>query len=453
MGGIAHKVFKLNKTNIGRPLFFVLMIAIHAGQLPPFSQPVLETSLSWLIQSGVANQYLFNPVLQPSTFGVLLIFSIYLYLIEKPYWAVTSAALAAVFHSTYLPSAAILVMSYALVNLWEERNLRKAIQIGLLALLIVLPILSYNYLLLGPTTSENWQRAQEIIVHFRIPHHSIPEIWFNDTVYVKIAIVAIATLLVIRTRLFPVMVLSLSAAIGLTYLQTQINYDTLAFIAPWRISVFLVPLATSMIVAFLLTLLLNNLIASPAPLNLVSSSLNDSERNSSFFEQDVPDLGWIQIILFGVAMIALVALVGKGAMSIRDSVQSRETAAEALLWRFAGDIKQPDHIYLVPTHMAEFRLATGVPVVVTFKSHPYKDVEVIEWQERVNAVNDFYANISCDGIEALAARYGITHVVFVHEQFFDGCASIRNIHLDDHYGVFQIEMGKNASVDEVVRDF
>lgn len=453
LGGIATQLFKINKPYIGRPGFFVLIIAIHAGQLPPFSQPVLGTRLSWLIQSGVANQYLFNPVLQPSTFGVLLIFSIYLYLIKKPYWAVASASLAAVFHSTYLPSAAILVTAYVLVSFWEERNLRKGIQIGLLGLLIILPILLYNYLLLGPTTSENWQRAQEIIVHFRIPHHSIPDVWFNDTVYVKIGLVVVATLFVIRTRLFPVMLLSLVAAMGLTYLQTQIDNDTLAFIAPWRISVFLVPLATAMIVAFLLGLLLNNLFPTSTPSDTASSDAYDSENHEFSFKNTLLSLNRSQLIGFGVVALALIALVGKGTMAIRDSVKLRATAAKVNLWRFASDIKQPEHVYLVPTHMAEFRLATGVPVVVTFKSHPYKDVEVIEWHERINAVNDLYANISCGGIESLVERYDVTHVVFVREQFFDGCASIRNIHLDDRYGVFQVKAEKDASIDEVVRDY
>ena len=50
-------------------------------------------------------------------------------------------------------------------------------------------------------------------------------------------------------------------------------------------------------------------------------------------------------------------------------------------------------------------------MLVTFKSHPYRDLEVIEWQERVLAARDFYGAPSCDKLKALQASYGITHAV------------------------------------------
>lgn len=411
LGAICSYVFPLRKTAIGLPLFYVAVIAFHSSLLPPFSLPAFGTSVGWLVQAGVANQYLLNPVLQPSTFGVLLVLAIWLFLDDKPYWAAASASIAAIIHSTYLPHAAALTIAFVLLNFWAERNIKKALGIGLLSLALVVPILLYNSILLGPTSAELWARSQDIIVNFRIPHHSVPEMWMNDTVYVKIGIVIVALLLTIRSRLFSILLICFAIAVGLTALQMQIDNDTLAFTAPWRISVFLVPLSTALIIAAIIAFAL------------------------SPFEEQI-ERG--KVIGWAVCLILLGALVFRGTQAIRDSFEARANNGLAQLWQFAKDTKLPDSVYLVPTHMAEFRLATGVPVVVTFKSHPYKDVEVIEWQNRVAAVNDFYANISCEGIENLAATYGVTDVVLERVQFFDGCDSITNVHLDDRFGVFRV---------------
>lgn len=287
---------------------------------------------------------------------------------------------------------------------------------GLTALLLVLPVLLYNYLYLGPTNAELWQAAQDQLVNFRIPHHSIPDIWIDQTTTIKVGIVVVALLLVVRSQLFPIMGIAFATALGLTWLQMQVNWDTLAFIAPWRISVFLVPLATAMIGAFVITRLTNS----------VSSRLPENGSR----------------ILMGVIIVVAVAwaglLVGRGAMAMQDSFQARRTSDMTALWDFGWNTKAPGQTYLVPTHMADFRLETGLPVVITFKSHPYKDVEVLDWRERIDSVNNFYANISCDGIQEMSTRYAVTHVVLERVQFFDGCPIIHNIHLDDRYGVFQV---------------
>jgi hypothetical protein len=419
LGGIASRIFPLDTTRVGRPLFFTLIIMLHASLLPPFSQSVMGTSLGWLLQSGVANQYLLNPVLQPSTFGVLLILSIYLFLAEQPYWAAAGAALAAVFHSTYLPSAAILTASYMLIVLWRERNLSKAFLIGLVALLLVLPVLAYNSVALGPTNAELWQRAQDIIVNFRIPHHSIPALWLDNTVYVKIGLVLLALLVVRGTRLFPILLLSLVAAVGLTLLQMRIDNDTLAFIAPWRISVFLVPLSTALLIAYGIASLLARAAPLPRP---------------------------VERLALAGCMLLLALSVGRGALAVQDSFAARQNDSQAPLWHFARANVAPGDVYLTPSFMAEFRLATGAPVVVTFKSHPYKDVEVIEWQERLAAVNDFYAQPTCEGMQEMASRYGVTHVVMewhVLEQHphFAGCPALRSVHTDDRFSVYRIQSG------------
>ena len=409
--GIAEALFPLAASQVGRLYLRVLVIALHAGLLWPFSTPIMDSSLGWLLQSGVASQYLINPVLQPSTFGVLLILSIYLFLKDRPVWAAASAAVAALMHSTYLPSAGVLTAVYACHTLWRGRKLWPAIQVGGVALLIVLPVLLYNYLWLGPTNAELWAASQDVIVNFRIPHHSLPEIWLNNSVYVKLAIVLVALVLIWRTRLFAVMLVSLLVAAGLTLLQMQAPNDTLAFIAPWRISVFLVPLASTLILAFVV---------------------------AYFFKllQPWADRYWVALSL--VALLLLGLQVRTGVLSMIDSFQARQQHAAAALWRFVEEHKAADEVYLAPTYMAEFRLETGAPVVVTFKSHPYKDVEVLEWRNRIDAVNDFYQALACDKLTLMQQKYGVTHVVLDHGQVLDGCAGLSLEHADDRFDLYRL---------------
>ncbi|MEZ4714240.1 MAG: DUF6798 domain-containing protein [Caldilineaceae bacterium] len=409
--GIAQTVFPLAASRVGRLYFRIIVIAMHAGLLWPFAIPVMDSSLGWLLQSGVASQYLLNPVFQPSTFGVLLILSIYLFLIDSPVWGAAVAAIAALMHSTYLPSAAVLTAIYASHTLWRTRKLWPAIRVGGAALLIVLPVLIYNYLWLGPTNAELWAASQDVIVNFRIPHHSLPEIWLNNTVYVKLALVLAALILTWRTRLFAVMLVSLLVAVGLTLLQMQAPNDTLAFIAPWRISVFLVPLASTLIIGFAVAWLFKWL-------------------------QPWADKYWIAL---GVAGLLLLAIqVRTGVLSMIDSFQDRQQHAAAALWRYVDEHKAPDEVYLAPTYMAEFRLETGAPVVVTFKSHPYKDVEVLEWRSRIDAVNDFYGAMACDKLTLMQQKYGVTHVVLEHGQAVEGCDDLTLEHADDRFDLYRL---------------
>jgi hypothetical protein len=409
--GIMNLTFGLNRTSAGPLYFAVIMIALFAGQAPPFSIPVLGTSLSWLLQAGVANQYLINPAFQPSTFGVLLILSIYLFLANWPYWAVIAAALAAIMHSTYLPSAAVLTASYMLISGWRDRAWWRALALGLLALLLVSPVLLHNALNLGPTTVDLWNQAQDIIVNYRIPHHSLPEIWLDQTVYAKMAIVGCALLLVRNARLGIIMGLAAFAAVGLTLVELRWSSDTLAFIAPWRISTFLVPLSSATIIAAALAWLGERL-AGP--------------------------LTRFRFVAMLPALVALALLVTQGWNAMERNVAERRTDYRAGLFHFVGESAVEESVFLVPTGMAEFRLATGAPVLVTFKSHPYKDTEVIEWRARVDAANGFYGEPTCGRLLELMERFPITHVVLEPGQLPEGCLELEPLYEDPSFRVSRV---------------
>ena len=424
--GIASHVFPLRKSQAGQIVFLVIVIALHATLLPPFSLPLLGTSLGWLLQAGVAGQYLFNPVFQPSTFGVLLIASIYLFLRGQPYWATLLAAVAAVFHSAYLPSAAVLAAAYALITLndgWRSGRkfwpaFRPALGIGLLALVVVTPILIYNALVFAPTTAELWRRSQDIIVNFRIPQHSLPELWLDNTVFFKVGLVSVALVLVRKSRLLPIMLLAFLVAVLGTAAEMLTGNDTLAFVAPWRISAFLVPLASVLIVGWLV---------------------------ATIFERFRRPLARLDRAIVILSLIALAVLVARGGLAMRDSFQARRQSDRYAMFEFVRRSRAPGQVYLTDTSMAEFRLATGAAQFVTFKSHPYKDVEVIEWQDRLLAANDFYADPTCDKLAGLAARYKITDVVLGTDRLPAGCPATAEVYRDGGYRVLRIGGATSAT--------
>ena len=71
--------------------------------------------------------------------------------------------------------------------------------------------------------------------------------------------------------------------------------------------------------------------------------------------------------------------------------------------------------YLIPPSWKWFRLETGMPIFVDFKSHPYKDIEVIEWHRRLTAAKAFYAattpTSARQALERITEEWNITHVV------------------------------------------
>src|SRR5262249_27695037 len=70
---------------------------------------------------------------------------------------------------------------------------------------------------------------------------------------------------------------------------------------------------------------------------------------------------------------------------------------------------------IIPVNLQQFRLHAEAPIFVDFKSIPYKDVEVLEWHERLQQNQQFYDQLRA-GNCADVQRHGITHVVLPRDQ-------------------------------------
>ncbi len=70
---------------------------------------------------------------------------------------------------------------------------------------------------------------------------------------------------------------------------------------------------------------------------------------------------------------------------------------------------------MVPTDQTRIRLEAGVPVFATWKSHPTKDSEFLDWYKRIEAARTIYegqAGMAQDALKALLESHAVTHVIW-----------------------------------------
>jgi hypothetical protein len=320
-------------------------------------------------------------MLQPSTFGVLLVVAVCLFMRDRPFLAGAIVALAATVHSTYLLPGAMLTCGF-LTALVMERRGREALAVGAWTLALVAPVTAYVLLTFGPTSADTFAEAQNIVANFRIPHHARPDLWLDPVAALQLAWVFLALVLVCRSRLFLVLAVPFVLMVLLTILQVLTGSNTLALLFPWRISAVLVPIATAVVLARLASISIRIL---DNPLGHAGAAL----------------------LVFGLAGAGIALMAGREAfrsddneLAVMDWVRRNRKPGDvyfipvqvpdlkkATRGSFSSDFKplaeRKTDSKMIPIGFQRFRLYTGIPLYVDFKSIPYKDVEVIEWAERL----------------------------------------------------------------------
>ncbi len=153
-------------------IFVTVIIAVHSAALRFLLSRVIGEEWTFVFEGGVAGQRVLGVVFQPSTFGVLLVLSLYLFLKDRLLLSLVAAVVATYFHPTYLLSAGILVCAYLGTIILLDRDIRKAAYVGFTALILVSPVLIYVIRSFA-LSNQAAQEAQAILVQFRIPHHAI----------------------------------------------------------------------------------------------------------------------------------------------------------------------------------------------------------------------------------------------------------------------------------------
>ncbi|MEN8173981.1 MAG: DUF6798 domain-containing protein, partial [Chloroflexota bacterium] len=375
--GIVESIFEKGSTSIRRWGFLALITVLQSAGLRYFFNSQLGVNWNYLFDGGAAGQRLLGEVLQPSAFGVLLLLSIYLFLREKTWWAVVPLVLAPTIHPTYLLGAAILTLIYMGLIYQQEKKLWAPIKFGAAALLGVMPILIYTFSVYRSTSAVATTRARDILVNFRIPHHALPEVWFDVTSVIKIGFLLAALYLVRKhTKLF--VILAVPTVIGgiLTGAQMISGSHVLALLFPWRLSAFLIPVSVSVIAAW-----------SVGRLNPMMARFPE---------------GRVRLVL---AVIALGA-AGAGIAKFNYAYQEKENSPDQATLAYIETHKSASEVYLIPLDWQNFRLETGAPAYVEFKSIPYQEEDVLEWYRRVSQTGKLYqATMKRQGCKALDGFY------------------------------------------------
>ena len=146
-----------------------------------------------------------------------------------------------------------------------------------------------------------------------------------------------------------------------------------------------------------------------------------------------------RIIFISLIILSIYVFVG-AEQQIRE-FKNRPDYAN--LMDFVKSNRKPEDLYLVPHtsgNFIEFRLYTGVPILANYKSHPYKDIEVIEWHNRLMMAQRFYSpdfrETRCQALEEVIKTYPINHVI-TELGDTNPCPGWTLIYDDQRYKVYQ----------------
>lgn len=420
------------------PVFLALFVTCHAGLVRWLSYRLVQFDYPWFLQAGVAGQYVLGAMFQPSLFGVFLLVALCLFLHDRPFLAAWFVAAAGILHSTYLLPGALLMLGF-LTALLAERRFREAIGSGVLALLLVLPITLYLMAQFRPSSPEMFAQSQELLVHLRIPHHCRVDLWLDLVAKLQIAWVVLALLLSWRSRLFLVLLVPLLLSTLLTGIQVATGSTSLALLFPWRISVLLVPVATTVILTRIVVWLawifdtpFSRLLSYALILGLLASGVWIHLTRQAFLvnDEEVPLMNHVREHLSPGQVYLVPVNIPQLAATTRGSLSSD----------FKPLTQKKQDARIIPIDLQRFRLFTGAPIFVDFKSIPYKDSEVIEWHRRLRWVEsiqkDLYAGRAQQTLSKLQQE-GITHLVTPARVPLE-IPGVELLYRDEHYQVHRL---------------
>ena len=364
------------------------------------------------VTEGVAGQPLMRSFHQPSAFGVGLVLAVCLLATGRRRAATITGAAVTWVHAAYFLPAALLTGVIVARELWAKRW-REAVLLAGLALLVALPPAAHILDSFAPTSPAIAAEAARILVHERFPHHADIHTWFGFWTVLQVlwAIAGLVAAWPNRT-IFACFATWLTAACLLTLLQFVSGSDGLALLLPWRMFALLVPTATAILVA----------------------------RGAQTLTRAPWADGWAG----RMATVALPVLVAGGLLN----TATRFWTKQPDLVRHVASRCGPTDTYLVPPSWSDFRLDTACPIFVDWKSHPFRDQEVLEWYGRVQAARAFFAAPNAAEATAALAQVralgDVTHTVVRRDRLQRFRKLGRVAYQDDEYAILDLHRGTES---------
>jgi len=339
------------------------------------------------LSAGVAGQYILSGYWQPSEAGVFLVISVLLFASRWLVWSAVCAALAVALHPS-IAFGALILETAASIRLMVERQWKELFTLAAVFTLLVLPPVTYAIIRFIPTTSDLAIMASQILVREKAPSAAIPTEWLTTLDILKILMIAVAAYVCRKDgRLSSVMSVSLILGVVATVIFAFVNDDRLLLLFPWRVSTVLAPIALILIVSAVLNSLPHALIYHHQKWLYILIILLAGSVQFMKVYYDFPGFlpaYWIEATFRGGVY--------------NKKVQDRLDRMDVINWAKRQDSTD---LYLVPLDFEQFRIKSGRPIFVDWKSVPYKDVEVIEWKRRIDVAEKVLENLrECKKIES-----------------------------------------------------
>lgn len=424
------KVFRKSFWYLIIPLFILL----HSTAIWSFfMRYAFNIDLRWLWDNGIATQGLLMGYFQPSSMGVFLLWSVERFLKSKTVFAVVLAALAGAFHANYLLLGGVLVGVYVVFQIKDK----KWVQLGLsvaLALILTLPYVWYvyqNFTTVGMSTEEVIAFQDALTAVRKDNPHLDPLSWINWIAGFKFLLVILALFLMRNKEkkkvfylYFPLVVITV--VLSLVVLVSGNNF--LINMAPWRMSVILVPIATAVLLSYMVKY--HNMWAEKFLLILGVLSL--AVLYYRFLGNRDMLMYWRIAIVIGVLAVLPLQKRFKGWVCFDRSDLFFASAFPVFIlgifthltevnekskvgWRKFTGLPKEGVMYLIPPDNTHFRLDVGVPVLVD--NNLYFSRNLADWQKRKEMADWFYSLSREEKKKnfALFREIGVTHWIDYEE--------------------------------------
>lgn len=389
-------------------VFSVIWLLIHTV--------IIRNIFLDVFPEGLAGQDLLGPYYQPSVFGVLLLVAIALYSSRRLMPAAFCIVLASEFHPAYIVSS--ILVAVGLTVLPANKQYQISLQKRLFFLLPIAVILTAyalwiaDRLTFGDPLLRN--KAHQLLAEIRIPHHTNPFLWsyYRTTMFFAVGLAAswIGRKQLIGQLLFVLLVL-VAMAIFVTLVS---NNPTVAIVAPWRVSVFLAPISWIIVIT-----------------TLAKWSIEKVKKIPEYFFKRFQKATIILMLLAGSIGIATLFL----------NYQQKKQQSYYGICRFLEVYHTSGNQYLVPLYQKSIRLEAGVPVYVTWKSHPTKDNEFLAWYKRIEIAAAIYEKpLQSAEASNLLKKNAITHIIWPKSKGNFPFSNIaQQAYADRYYSLWEIK--------------
>jgi hypothetical protein len=407
--GIASRVWRRSPGPVAW-IGLASAVVVLNWQVPSFVVPHLWAPVVVSL-NGMAGQTVLDMHFQPSTFGVLVLVGLWAVLAGRTTLGLAIMTVTPLLHVDYGFGAA----TFAGAVLWSEAQQRgwpTAFRLAVMPGALLTLGAGLAWWTFHPTSAAMFKQASDILFTYRIPHHAQVAVWFDRSAVFQTALVTLALVLVRRTPLAVPYVAAVAVTVGLTVLQMVTGSEALALLFPWRTSVFLVPIAAAVLVATV------------------------AERLDAWLMGWRPALGRL---LAGAFAAAAIAVAIDGALVSRQNIDAFEPAWRPLTTAIQSRL-QAGHTFVVPLDFEYFRDMTGAPIVIDGKSHPIRDFEIVEWFDRVRAVDALYREGDqdpCAAVALLVERYGATDLVWPAQRAWP-CAGSERLYADETFAWYRL---------------